>query len=74
MTPAFALSLLTSAIMDAVAPTMRDDGGTAVSTTEIGCAGVGVMVIVAETDFVLSETEVAVMITAAPLGTVGGAV
>jgi hypothetical protein len=53
---------------------MRDDGGVVVSTTEIGCAGVGVMVIVAETDVVLSETDVAVMITVAPLGTADGAV
>jgi hypothetical protein len=72
-TPAFALSFATFAVMLVVALTASDVGGCAVSVTAIGCTE-AVIVIVAETDLVLSVTEVAVTVTVFPLGTVVGAV
>ena len=48
-----------------------DEGGAGLKVTVIGGM---VMVIAAETDFVLSAVEVAVIVTSPPLGTADGAV
>ena len=72
LTPAFALSFATFAVMLVVAFTASGLGGCAANVTAIGCAAV--IVIVAEADFVLSVTETAVMVTVFPVGTAAGAV
>ncbi len=70
VTPAFAESLVTVAVMDAVPFTARDAGA---PLTETLIAGGGVMVMVAVPDFVVSVTDVAVIVTLLK-GTVEGAV
>jgi hypothetical protein len=69
-TPAFALSFATLAVILVVAFAASEVGGCAASVT----ATAGVIVIVAEVDFVLSVTEVAVTVTVFALGTAEGAV
>jgi hypothetical protein len=73
--PPFFVSLLTvAARLDVVLITI-DDGGCVTNDTDIGGGGaVDVMVIDADTDLVLSVTEVAVIVTAAGVGTALGAV
>jgi hypothetical protein len=71
LTPAFCGSLVTTAVKGAVELTfMLARGATIV--TEI--AAPWVMLTVADTDFVPSATEVAVIVTVLPLGIAGGAV
>lgn len=62
VTPAFALSLVTTAVSGVVVDATRDAGGAGAKATEITGA-VAVIVMVAETDFVLSVTEVATTVT-----------
>jgi hypothetical protein len=69
-TPAFLLSLATTAVRLPVALTASDAGGE-FKVTEIAS---GVIVMVAEADLVESETEVAVTVTVLGDGTVAGAV
>jgi len=71
VTPALWLSLLTTAVRLEVAPMMREVGGVGLRATEIPGA---VMVIVAEADFVVSVTEVAVTVTVPEVGIAAGAV
>lgn len=71
VTPALWLSLLTTAVRLEVAPMMREVGGVGLRATEIPGA---VMVIVAEADFVVSVTEVAVTVTVPEVGIAEGAV
>jgi hypothetical protein len=71
VTPALALSLLTVAVSGAVCVAATDAGGL-VRATEIGALGAE-MVIVAEADFVVSLTAVAVIVTVAGLGAEAGA-
>jgi hypothetical protein len=71
VTPAFALSLLTVAVNNAVALTVIELGGV-FSATEIGVFA-GEIVIVAVAVFVESDTEVAVIVTLDALATVAGA-
>ena len=75
LTPAFFASLSTAAArLDVVLITI-EDGGCVTNDTDIGGGGaVDVIVIDAETDLVLSVTEVAVMVTEAGVGTALGAV
>jgi hypothetical protein len=75
LTPPFFVSLSTvAARLDVVLITM-DDGGCVTKDTEIGGGGaVDVIVIDALTALVLSETDVAVIVTAAGVGTELGAV
>jgi hypothetical protein len=72
VTPAFAESLLTTAVSDVVALVWSEEGGSGLKATEIGTAAV--MVMVADADFVVSVTEVAVTVTVLPVGTADGAV
>jgi hypothetical protein len=65
-------SLLIVAFTDTVAPACREAGGTPPNVTVMGTGGV--MVIVAEIDFVLSPTRVAVTVTVPPEGIAEGAV
>jgi hypothetical protein len=51
-----------------------DEGGCVTNETEIGGGPLAVIVIVADMDFVLSVTEVAVIVTVAGVGTALGAV
>jgi hypothetical protein len=67
-----ALSFATFAVMLVVADGFRLVGGVAANVTLMLAAAV--IVIVAETDFVESVTEVAVTVTVAGLGTALGAV
>jgi hypothetical protein len=60
------------AVNDAVVPICRLAGGGTKKEIEIGIGAV--MAMLAETDFVVSATEVAVTVTDAPEGTVAGAV
>jgi hypothetical protein len=71
VTPAFLLSLLTTATRLLVAPGMREVGGVGFRATEMPGA---VMVMVAEADLVVSVTEVAVMVTVPEGGMARGAV
>ena len=71
VTPAFAASLFTTAMNDCVKPASIEVGGAGLNVTEIVP---GVMVIVADADFVVSVTDVAVTITDDPVGTATGAV
>jgi hypothetical protein len=71
VTPAFLLSLLTTATRLAVAPIMREAGGVGLRATETPGA---VMVMVTEADLVVSVTEVAVIVTVPELGIAAGAV
>ena len=73
VTPAFAASLFTTAMNDCVKKPASsiEVGGAGLNVTEIVP---GVMVIVADADFVVSVTEVAVTITDEPVGTAAGAV
>ena len=71
VTPALWLSLLTTAVRLEVTPMMREVGGVGLRATEIPGA---VMVIVAEADFVVSVTEVAVTVTVPEVGIAAGAV
>ena len=70
-TPAFVESNETTAVIGLVVLTCIDVGGGGLKTTVIGG---GVMVMFAETNFVLSAVEVAVTVTILPLGTAAGAV
>ena len=72
VTPAFAESPVTVAATLAVAPVASDEGGGVVSETEM--AGAVVMVMEALADFVGSDIEVAVTVTAPAPGTIAGAV
>jgi hypothetical protein len=72
-TPPFALSFATFAARLAVAFTTSEVGAAEASVTAIGCTG-AVIVIVAEADFVVSVTDVAVTVTVFPVGTAAGAV
>jgi hypothetical protein len=72
VTPALAESPVTEAMMLAVAPVARDEGGGVLSVTEI--AGAVVMVMVADADFVGSEREMAVTVTTPVPETAEGAV
>jgi len=71
-TPAFVESFETTAVIGVVAFTCNDAGGVGLKTIVI-CRG-GVIVTVAENDFVLSVVEVAVTFTVPPEGTADGAV
>ena len=75
LTPAFFVSLSTAAArLDVVLITIKD-GGCVTNVTDIGGGGaVDVIVIDADTDLVVSVTEVAVIVTAAGAGTALGAV
>jgi hypothetical protein len=64
--------LVTIAARLVLAFTISDSGGVALKATEI--TGAAAIVIVAEADFVLSVTEVAITFTVAGLGTPAGAV
>ncbi len=72
ITPLSLGSLLTVAVNACVpfGPTVAVVGAT---ETEIPAGGLSVMVMVAEPDFVVSATEVAVSVTVAGLGTLAGA-
>jgi hypothetical protein len=72
LTPALALSLLTTAVRLVVEPAASDIGGVGFRATEMG--GAALIVIVAEAVLVVSVTEVAVTVTVAGLGTALGAV
>ena len=72
LTPAFALSLATVAVKAALVVAARLAGGL-LRLTVIGALGAEI-VMLAETDFVESVTEVAVTDTLAGLGAEGGAV
>jgi hypothetical protein len=75
VTPPFLVSLLTEAVMLAVVLMTIDEGGCVTNETEIGGGGpFAVIVIVADMDFVLSVTEVAVTVTVAGVGTALGAI
>jgi hypothetical protein len=71
VTPAFLLSLLTTAVRLVVPLTMREVGGVGMRATETPGA---VMVMIAEANFVVSVTEVAVTVTVPELGIAAGAV
>ena len=71
MTPPFLLSFVTTAVRLVVVPVTSDVGAAGLIATEI--AGV-VIVIVADADFVVSATDVAVTVTVFPLGMAEGAV
>jgi hypothetical protein len=73
VTPAFLESLVTMAAMLVVPLIASEDGGGAAKAT-VMAALEEVMVTVAEADFVVSATEVAVMVTVAGEGTAEGAV
>ena len=75
MTPPFFASLSTvAARLDVVLITI-EDGGCVTNDTDMGGGGaVDAIVMDAETDLVLSVTEVAVIVTAAGVGTALGAV
>ncbi len=74
-TPPFLVSLLTEAAMLVVVLMTIDEGGCVTNETEIGGGGpLAVIVIEADTDFVLSVTDVAVTVTVAGDGTAPGAV
>jgi hypothetical protein len=66
--------LLTDATTLVVVLTTIDEGGCVANEMEIGCAGPAVIVIEADTDLVVSATEVAMIVTAAGEGTAAGAV
>jgi hypothetical protein len=70
-TPALALSLVTTAARLELVFTISDVGGAILKDTEI--TGAAAIVIVAEADFVLSVTEVAITFTVAGAGTPDGA-
>lgn len=72
LTPLLAESFVTVAAMTAVAPVFNDPGGAVDSVTEIAVGDV--MFTTALAFFVLSETELAVMVTLTPAGTDAGAV
>jgi hypothetical protein len=74
VTPAFALSLVTTAVRLVVEPTKREVGGVGVSATEIEGGGAAVTVMVFDAVFVLSVTDVATIVTVLFVGTVEGAV
>ena len=75
LTPAFFVSLSTVAAMLDVVLITIEDGGCVTNATDIGGGGaVDVIVIEADTDLVVSVTEVAVIVTAAGVGTALGAV
>jgi hypothetical protein len=75
LTPPFFVSLLTAAAMLDVVLMTIDEGGCATKDTDIGGGGaVDVIVIEADTDLVLSVTDVAVIVTEAGVGTALGAV
>jgi hypothetical protein len=71
VTPPFAASFDTVAAISTVVFVCIDAGGGVVSTTAIGGGGVTFTLTVA--DFVLSETEAALMLTLPPWGTAAGA-
>jgi hypothetical protein len=73
LTPALALSLVTTAVRLAVALTASDVGGVGLNAT-LTPADAAVIVIVAEADLEGSVAEVAVTVTVAGLGGVAGAV
>ena len=70
-TPPLLLSLVTTAVKLPFDPATIDDGACGLNVTVIGG---GVIVIVADTVFVLSESDVAVTVTVLDAGTVAGAV
>ncbi len=72
VTPPFWLSLFTTAAKLPLAPATSDIGGCGLNATVI--AGGAAIAIVADADFVLSETDVAVIVTVADAGTAAGAV
>jgi hypothetical protein len=72
LTPLFVESLDTTAVSNCVEPLTSKLGGGGLKTTEI--ANEASMVMLAEADFVGSETEVAVTVTVLPAGTADGAV
>ncbi len=75
LTPAFFASLLTVAARLDVVPITIDDEGCVTNDTDIeGGGAVDVIVMDADTDLVLSVTEVAVIVTEAGVGTAFGAV
>jgi hypothetical protein len=74
VTPAFLLSLLTTAVRPAVALVASEVGGAGLKATEIAGGAGAVIVIVAETVLVVSLTEVAVTVTVLEVGTAAGAV
>jgi hypothetical protein len=65
-------SLVIITLIGTVALTCSDAGGTPTKETAIGSGGV--IVILAETEMLLSDAEVAVTVTVVPEGTAGGAV
>ena len=73
MTPAFAESLATTAVTEPAPFSARDVGGAGVKVTVIGELA-AVIVMVADTDFVASFTDVAVTVTVLAVGTADGAV
>ena len=74
LTPPFLLSLLTTAVRLVVVPVTSDVGAAGLNVTEMAGGGGAVIVIVAEADFVVSETDVAVTVTVLLVGTAEGAV
>ncbi len=73
VTPALVLSLVTTAANAALVVAASEVGGAGLRATVMGAAG-AVIVIEAVTDLVESDTEVAVTVTVAGLGTLAGAV
>src|SRR5271168_478953 len=71
VTPLFALSLATVAVIDATADVLIDAGGAWLNVT--ASAGAPVMVIIPVAICVESVTDVAIMVTLPPAGTVAGA-
>jgi hypothetical protein len=74
VTPAFALSLVTTAVRLVVEPTKSEVGGVGVSATVMEGGGAAVMVMVFDAVFVLSVTDVATIVTVLFVGTAEGAV
>jgi hypothetical protein len=73
LTPAFAASFVTFAVIDAVVDVTSETGGAGAKLTAMICWGTAI-VIVCEADFVVSVTDVAVTVTVLPEGTAAGAV
>ena len=71
VTPEFVGSFATTAVSVAVVPVCKELGGTGLNETEIGAAA---MVTIAEADAEAFCTDVAVMVTAPPVGIAAGAV
>lgn len=71
VTPAALLSSLTTAVRVVLVPITNEVGGFEI-VTDITAAAV--IVTVADADFEVSATEVAVMVTVFPVGTAAGAV